>query len=353
MTEQITTPDEFIHKATALMEDRFIHTDREQPVIATLFELGVKHVAEDIMANPELYKPHAERPMPTKRFEKVDPISLMRTEVKLPSLPQVFIEMRRVINDPASSASDLAKVISRDTALSAFLLRMVNSAFYNFPAQIDTISRAVAVVGTNQLSTLAMGTSIMDMFKGLPADIIDLELFWRHSFACGIIASQLSKTFKQGTPEKCFVAGLLHDIGRPVLLIALPEQAIAATAISRHKKALMFKAEQAVTGFNHSELGGMLLRKWNLPFSLVNAVLNHHNPAKASKSPEALYVYFANIIAKTMGVGGSGDFFIRNVNNERWEKHGLTPDKLRKLDTEITPLLHDAFAILKNTAAQR
>ncbi|WP_421900231.1 HDOD domain-containing protein [Maridesulfovibrio sp.] len=351
MTEHIPIPEEITQMATALMEDRFIHTDRDKPVQSTLFELGVKHVAIDLLENPELYKELPELPMPKAKFDPVDPISLMRTEVKLPSLPQVFIEMRQVINDPASSASDLAKVISRDTALSAFLLRMVNSAFYSFPAQIDTISRAVAVVGTNQLSTLAMGTSVMDMFKGLPADIIDLELFWRHSFACGIIASQLSKTFKQGSPEKCFVAGLLHDVGRPVMMMTLPDRAVAATAISRNKKALMFKAERVVTGFDHAELGGMLLRKWNLPFSLVNAVLNHHNPSKASKSPEALYVYFANVIAKAMGIGGSGDFFIRNVNNERWEKHGLTPDKLRELDIELTPVLNDAFSILKDMAA--
>ena len=347
MTEQTPIPEEIMLKATALLEDRFIHTELDKPVQSTLFELGVNHVARDLLENPELYKEQAELPMPTSKFDPVDPISLMRTEVKLPSLPQVFIEMRQTINDPSSSASDLAKVISRDTALSAFLLRMVNSAFYSFPAQIDTISRAVAVVGTNQLSTLAMGTSVMDMFKGLPADIIDLELFWRHSFACGVIASQLSKTFKQGSPEKCFVAGLLHDIGRPVMMMALPERAISAAAISRNKKALMFKAERVVTGFDHAELGGMLLRKWNLPFSLVNAVLNHHNPSKAAKSPEALYVYFANVIAKAMGVGGSGDFFVRNVNNERWEKHGLTPEKLRKLDIELAPILEDAFSILK------
>ncbi|WP_319781001.1 HDOD domain-containing protein [Maridesulfovibrio sp.] len=348
MTDNISIPEEIMHRADTLMEDRFARTDRNLPVVATLFELGLSHVTRDLMENPDLYKPQADMSMPKKKFEPVDPIALMRKEIKLPSLPQVFIEMRQVINDPSSSASDLAKVISQDTALSAFLLRMVNSAFYSFPAQIDTISRAVAVIGTNQLSTLAMGTSVMDMFKGLPADIIDLELFWRHSFSCGIIASHLSKTFKQGTPEKCFVAGLLHDIGRPVMMMTLPDRAVAATAISRNKKALMFKAEQIVTGFDHAELGGMLLRKWNLPFSLVNAVLNHHNPAKASKSPEALYVYFANIIAKTMGIGGSGDFFIRNVNNERWEKHGLTPDKLRQLDSELTPILDEAFSILKN-----
>ncbi len=346
MTEKTTIPEETIKIATALMEDRFAHADREKPVINTLFELGVEHVAKDLIEHPELYKPLSELPMPTKKFDPVDPVSLMRSEIKLPSLPQVFIEMRQVINNPSSSASDVAKVISQDTALSAFLLRMVNSAFYSFPSQIDTISRAVAVIGTKQLSTLALGTSVMDMFKGLPTDIIDLELFWRHSFACGVIASQLSKTFKQGSPEKCFVAGLLHDIGRPVFMMTLPDHAIAATAISRNKKALMFKAERVVCGFDHSELGGMLLRKWNLPFSLVTAVLYHHNPSKALKTPESMYVYFANIIAKTMGIGGGGDFFIRSIKSERWEEHGLTPEKLIKLNRDLGPILKDAFSIL-------
>ncbi|OEU65565.1 MAG: metal-dependent phosphohydrolase [Desulfovibrio sp. S3730MH75] len=347
MTEEITIPEETLAAATALMDERFAHADTSKPVLATLYELGLNHVARDLIEHPELYRKGEPLPMPKKRFEPVNPMTLMQSDIKLPSLPQVFIEMRQVINNPSSSATDVAKVISQDTALSAFLLRMVNSSFYSFPSQIDTISRAVAVIGTKQLSTLALGTSVMDMFKGIPTDILDLELFWRHSFACGIIASQLAKMFKQGSPEKCFVAGLLHDIGRPVFMMTLPDRAVAATAISRNKGALMFKAERIVAGFDHSELGGMLLRKWNLPFSLVTAVLYHHNASKAVKTPESLYVYFANIIAKTLGIGGSGDFFIQDVKNERWEENGLTPDKLKKLDAGLGPILEDAFSILK------
>ncbi|SMF00849.1 HDOD domain-containing protein [Desulfovibrio gilichinskyi] len=351
MTREINIPEQTLQTATALMENRFAHADRSKPVLGTLFDLGVAHVARDLVEHPELYREAAPLPMPTDCFEPIDPISLISSEIKLPSLPQVFLEMRRVINDPASSATDLARVISRDTALTAFLLRMVNSAFYNFPSKIDTISRAVAVIGTKQLSTLALGTSVMDMFKDIPADILDLELFWRHSFACGIIASQLSKMFKKGTPERCFVAGLLHDIGRPVFMMTMPERAIAATAISRNKKDLMFKSERIVAGFDHAELGGVLLRKWNLPFSLVTSVLYHHNPEKAVKSPEALYVYFANIIAKTLGIGGSGDFFIQDINNQRWEENGLTPEKLLELSSDLTSTLDDAFAILTTMAA--
>ncbi|WP_291325858.1 HDOD domain-containing protein [Desulfovibrio sp. UCD-KL4C] len=351
MTQEPTIPEQTFQTATVLMEKRFVRADMSKPILSTLFNLGVANVARDLVEHPELYKETTPLPMPTEDFDEVDPISLMTSEIKLPSLPQVFLEMRQVINGPSCSATDLEKVISRDTALTAFLLRMVNSAFYSFPSKIDTISRAVAVIGTKQLSTLALGTSIMDMFKDIPADMLDLQLFWRHSFACGIIASQLSKMFKNGSPERCFAAGLLHDIGRPVFMMTMPERAIAATSISRNKKDMMFKAERLVSGFDHAELGGMLLRKWNLPFSLVTAVLYHHNPSKAVKSPEALYVYFANIIAKTLGIGGSGDFFIQDINSQRWEENGLTPDKLLELNSDLTSTLNEAFAILTTMAA--
>lgn len=346
MPDKKSIPEELYVSANAIMEERFTHADRTCPIVSTLFGLGMEHVANDLADHPELYKQLPDLPMPAAKFPPVDPVSLMRKEIKLPSLPQIFIELRQVINDPASSASDVAKVISQDTALSAFLLRMVNSAFYSFPSQIDTISRAVAVIGTRQLSTLALGTSVMDMFKGLPTDIIDLELFWRHSFACGIIASELSRTLKQGSPEKCWVGGLLHDIGRPVMMLTIPEYAIAAAAISRNRKAMLHRAERAVAGFDHAKLGGMLLRKWNLPFSLVTSVLYHHTPEKAAKTPEAMFVFFANVIAKTMGIGGGGDFFIRNVKSERWEEFGLTPERLAAIDRKVTPMLAEAFSIL-------
>lgn len=347
MTE-ITIPEQTFEAATALVEERYSRTDKTKPVLKILFDLSVSHVARDMAVNPERYRPRPPAEMPKKHFDAVDPVSLMHTEVNLPSLPQVFIELRQVINDPSSSASDLAKVISQDTALSAFLLRMVNSAFYSFPSQIDTISRAVAVIGTQQLSTLALGTSVMDMFKDIPPDAIDLELFWRHSFACGTIARELANMFGDASPERCFVAGLLHDIGRPVLIMALPERAIAATAISRHKKAMLYRAEKVTTGFDHAQLGGMLLRKWNLPFPLVSAVLYHHNPDKAQKYRDALYVYFANIITKALGIGVSGDFFIPDIKDERWEQAGLTAEALNQLASRLDPLLDAAFSILEN-----
>jgi putative nucleotidyltransferase with HDIG domain len=337
-------------KAKALVEERFSKVDLNSPVFRVLFDLSVEHVAKDMVDNPKRYAPRPEVSMPGTHFDAIDPVTLLQDEIKLPSLPQIFIELKQVMNDPSSSAADLADVISQDTGLSAFLLRMVNSAFYSFPSQIDTISRAVAVIGTRQLSTLALGTSVMDMFKDMAAKAIDLELFWQHSFACGTIARELASILGNASPERCFVAGILHDIGRPVLINAMPERAIAAADISEFKKAQLHRAERITIGFDHAHLGGMLLRKWNLPFPLVSAVLYHHNPNKAKKYPEARIVYFSNIITKALGIGTSGDFIIPDIPEEYWESSGINAEVLATLISRLDTLLESAFSILESAA---
>lgn len=338
--------DRTLEAATTLLEERFARVDEGRAVLKVLFELGVEHIAKDMDENPGRYVKEKTAKMPVKLFEAVDPVTLIREEIKLPSLPQIFLELKKVINDASSSAADLADIISQDPALSAFLLRMVNSAFYSFPSQIDTISRAVAVIGTQQLSTLALGTSVMDMFKDIPVKAIDLERFWQHSFACATIARELAIMVGDASPERCFVAGLLHDIGRPVLINSLPERAIAAKDISENKKAQLHRAERITVGFDHAQLGGMLLRKWNLPFALVTAVLYHHNIEKAKKYHEAQLVYFANVITKALGIGISGDFIIPDIDDDSWKNAGISPKTLQKLAPKLGPLLEAAFAIL-------
>ena len=103
----------------------------------------------------------------------------------IPSLPEIFIRVNEVVNNPRSSLEDVGKVISEDTGLTARLLKIVNSAFYGFPSHIETISRAVTIVGTQQLRDLALATSVIRLFSGIPHDLLDMESFWRHSVACG------------------------------------------------------------------------------------------------------------------------------------------------------------------------
>lgn len=118
--------------------------------------------------------------------------ALLEEDVSLPSLPEIFLEISKVISDPRSSVLHVANVISNDTSLSARLLKIVNSAFYGFPSKIGTTSRAVMIVGSKQLSTLSLGTSVIHIFRDIPAELVDMKSFWKHSIACGIGARMLA-----------------------------------------------------------------------------------------------------------------------------------------------------------------
>ena len=336
---------EIIEAAKNLLAKRFRYIKNPDESLKRLARIGVDHVARDMVENPRRYapgKPFGELPA----VLPLDPLDILRQDHQLPALPQVFLELQQAIGAKATSADDLAEIISQDPGLTAFLLRMVNSAFYSLPMQIDTISRAVTVVGVNQLSTLAVGTSIMSLFKDVPFAVLDMEQFWKHSVACGLIARRLCRITDQGDPERAFVAGLLHDIGQLVLLQTVPERATAVHLHARSKDTLLFVEEKEQLGFDHATLGGMLLRKWNFPFVLVTAVLEHHQPKPKQKDPEPILVHCAETIATGLGIGSSGEFFAQPPNVAAWESMGFTPDRMDEMAQDLDEELEEAFRIL-------
>ncbi|MCJ2164924.1 MULTISPECIES: HDOD domain-containing protein [unclassified Pseudodesulfovibrio] len=336
---------ETLEAAKKLLSKRFKFIKSPDESLKCLARLGAKRVALDMTLNPERYVPEAsDSPLP--KVEPLDPLDILRQDHQLPALPQVFLELQQAIGGKATSADDLAEIISQDPGLTAFLLRMVNSAFYSLPMQIDTISRAVTVVGVNQLSTLAVGTSVMSLFKDVPADVIDMEQFWKHSICCGLIARRLCRVTGKGDPERAFVAGLLHDIGQLILLQAEPERAMAVHVHARVKDEILFVEEKALLGFDHATLGGMLLRKWNFPFVLVASVLEHHQPKANQKEPEPLLVHCAETLATGLGVGSSGEYFVQPPDRGVWESMGFTPERMGEMVEDLDEELEEAFGIL-------
>ncbi|WP_419786857.1 HDOD domain-containing protein [Pseudodesulfovibrio sp.] len=335
--------------ARKLVTKRFKFIPEPDAALKRLARHGADSVARDMVQYPEHYKPS---PEPKEVIlGPLDPLDILRKEHQLPALPQVFLELREAINAPATSASDLANIISQDPSLTAFLLRMVNSAFYSLPVQIDTISRAVTVVGVNQLSTLAVGTSIMSLFKDVPAEIIDVVQFWKHSICCGLIARRLCRMTGRGDPERAFVAGLLHDIGQLVLLQAEPLRAGAVLAAARSGRALLCDQEKAMLGFDHATLGGMLLRKWNFPFVLVAAALEHHHPKKTQKEAEPALVHCAETIATGLGIGSSGEFFVQPPEPAVWASLELTAERMDEMIEDLDEELEEAFEVLIRSTA--
>jgi putative nucleotidyltransferase with HDIG domain len=273
--------------------------------------------------------------------------ALLGEDVCLPSLPEIFVEITNVLGDPRSSAVHVANVISKDTSLSARLLKIVNSAFYGFPSKIDTISRAVMIVGSKQLSTLALGTSVIHIFRDIPPELVDMKSFWKHSIACGIGARMLASYKNMAHTERLFVAGLLHDIGRILIYKHFPREGRATLLKARKAGWLLHSAERETLGFDHAQIGGTLLKKWMLPPTLEQAVGDHHHPAGSRYAVEASAVYLADLLVNALGIGTSGERYVPPLIPEVWNELGLPKEAVSKIvpfiDRQIEEVVHNFF----------
>jgi len=247
----------------------------------------------------------------------------------IPSLPMIFTRIDEAVNNPRSSLAEIGRIISEDSSLTARLLKIVNSAFYSFPTRIETISRAVTVVGTQQLRDLALATSVMKLFQGIPADLMNMEAFWKHSIGCGVSARILATRRREANVERFFVAGILHDIGRLALCLNEGDWMRGALGRCHASGELLYKVELEELGFDHAGLGRALLENWKLPASLEETVAYHHNPIAASRFPvEAAVVHVADIIAHAMQLGNSGEQLVPPLNPQAWDRTGISPEQL-------------------------
>lgn len=271
--------------------------------------------------------------------------------INIASLPAIYTRLIAVINHPRSSARDIAKVVSDDPGLTARLLRIVNSAFYGFPQKIETVSHAVTIIGTEQLRDLALATSVIQMFKDIPPELVDMDSFWRHSMACGVAARVIASQRREANVERFFMAGMLHDIGS--LIIYLKNGAKAREVLDRcaQTKELRYKVERELLGFDHARVGSALLKSWKLPESQQEAIGLHHDPREAQRFPvETSTVHVADVIANALQVGTSGERLVPPLVPDAWAALRLPDDSMPKLIAEIDRQLPVAISrILKET----
>lgn len=247
----------------------------------------------------------------------------------LVSPPNVCIKLLELVESPMSSAHEIGEVIGSDPNLSARLLKLVNSSFYNFSGRIDTLSRAIAIVGTRELYSLAISVSAIRAFSKIPAKLINMDTFWRHSLFCGIIARYLGKRCGILHPERLFVAGLLHDIGELVLFARAPEMSRDLMLMVEGDENTFAHAQREQFGFNHADLGGIMATLWQLPDTLVEAISCHHNPFDAVCSKQqAAIVKIADILADRSSLGALFEAKPRQesplkIDNNLWRVTGL------------------------------
>jgi len=227
---------------------------------------------------------------------------LVKGVVKLISLPEIYIRVSQALEDENHNAKQLGDIIGHDPALTARILRIVNSAYYSLASQVELVSRAVSVIGEDDLRNLVLATSAVDTFKRIPNQLVDIDLFWRHSVHTGIVARLLSKYCNILHGERLFVAGMLHDIGKLVLYFKEPELSQQVLLRAADTDGQLFNAEKEIIGFTHGDVGAALIDAWKLSDTLKEVIAYHHTPLSAKDYRiETAIVHIANCIVNAIG----------------------------------------------------
>ena len=343
--------------ATALTARLFRYADTSHPAMATLMELGTcrrRRLFEAGTREKTLLKELAffrdlpkEMPEELPRPPAIDPDAIVMPDLKLPSPPQVYAELQQAIADPHMTSHDLGCIVSQDVGLTARMLKLVNSAYFSAAQKVDSIDRAVAMLGTQQVSLLAAAMCVMNEFKSIPKDLVDLQSFWLHSLATGVLARLVAQRVNLHDAEYYFLAGLLHDIGRLTLFQSRPDLARKALTKARERQMFLHYAEQEEIGYDHSTLGSVLFRKWELPPQLRMTVLYHHIPDISEQVVENAVIHVADIMAHALGFGISGEYFMPPLSEPAWEELGLTVEDLPDIAEQAEEVLMPMFKTLQ------
>jgi putative nucleotidyltransferase with HDIG domain len=249
----------------------------------------------------------------------------------LVTLPDVFIRINQLVEDPDSTLDDITKVVSQDPSFTVRLLRVANSPFYGFSSTIETVSRAVTLIGTSQIRNLALSTSVSKTIAGLPNGLVSMDNFWHHSLYCALTARILAKRLSKSDPEAVFTAGLLHDIGELVIFNRLPKQAqeVLLLVLDSADELPVYQAERQLMGFDHAQVGGELARQWNLPPLLHDCIAFHHDIRLAQHCPrETAVVHIANILALMAEVDTLNPGDVPSIDPHAWEITGLDAEEV-------------------------
>lgn len=251
----------------------------------------------------------------------------------LPTLPRTVLKITELVNDPKSSAKDIARIITDDQVLTARLLKLVNSSFYGFPQRISTVNTAIVLLGFDAIRSLLLTTSVFDLFAGRDkGSKQDQEKFWDHSLGCAVGAKVIGNYLRHDKIEELFVAGLLHDIGKIVEMLYLPDEFARVVAAANQQNILMLTAEEKVLGYDHAEIGKLLAVKWNLPVKLERVIAHHHQPAAAgSFIMEAAIVHLADILCRALDMGYGGDNKIPPLDRVAWDSLRIKADSFEAI----------------------
>jgi putative nucleotidyltransferase with HDIG domain len=271
---------------------------------------------------------------------KLDIESLVDT--RLPPSPGGIMRLTTVLRDFNASTGKIAEAINFEPALVTRILRLANSPLYALEKNVATVQQAIGAVGTVIIHDIVMMELTSATFAKSIYKSPHVRTIWKHSLAVALLSRELSKMLKNRATEEAFVCGLLHDIGK-IILLSHDENAFAdLTENSTEGETL--RMEVAKFGYNHAEVGALVARRWGLPDEVCYSILHHHDPTQADKQMIVTYlVDVADLIANSHGLGLRNEDGSRLTHSESVIQLGLSPEQMEEAWKAIEQPLNDVI----------
>lgn len=226
---------------------------------------------------------------------------LIDSTVNIPTIPSTLLEINRVVASPQGSAKEAAGVIEKDPAIGAKVLRLVNSSIYAPKSPVSSITLACSILGLRMIKNVVVQATVMQQFKTVDGleGFDPLEL-WDHSFKTAVAARMIAARARSVGLDKedAYTCGLIHDVGKMVLLDSRPDQFAQALAFAKKNDLPLAKAEAQMFGFSHAHVGGLLASRWKLSPDVQAAIMYHHSPAtEAEQWTKGFLIAAANTMA--------------------------------------------------------
>lgn len=263
----------------------------------------------------------------------------------LPSLSAVVTELMTSINQEAVNLTALVEKLSRDQALTAKTLRLANSSFYGMQGKVTTIHQAITVLGFNNVRTLVTAAAVTGSFPASTSGGFNFRTFWQHSIATAVCAKALARQLNMNQ-EYAFTAGLLHDIGKLVLVTRYAPQYQEVMDYRAASDCYIQQAELAIFGVDHAEVGRALTAHWKFSAAMQNAVAGHHQPEEQGVGSIASLVHLANSFAHALDLCGEEDDLVPPISTVIWQGLGLSEDICVKVFREAEMQFDEMCSVL-------
>jgi putative nucleotidyltransferase with HDIG domain len=224
---------------------------------------------------------------------------LIGKDQDLPSLPEIYLRVSEQLEDESTTVQQIGDTVQNDPAITTRILKMVNSAYYGMPNEVASVSQAVSLLGRERLKHILIGSVLRGVFSEQDNPAFSMQVFWQHSIKTAIIARQLATQISSiQEPESMFTAGLLHDIGKLLLINKIPDRMLVAEEYMIQKRVDVLSAELSQVGVTHTAVGEALMDHWGLPQMLIECARNHHEVVHDGPNREATHlIYLANCLS--------------------------------------------------------